>query len=235
MSSSPGHDGADTPAPAWADRAADRSRSVQRSRARSVEQAQAIVAAARRLLQADGAALTTQELAKEAGIALQTFYRHFPSKDELLLAVFEDVITERTAELEAAARDLPDPVERLHFYIVRVLRSVSENADFGPRFVTAEHWRLHQRFPAEMERANQPFAVLIERELREAEAAGLLRPNDPAGDAWFAMKLVMSVFHHFAFTPARDSGDAPERLWNFCLAAFGGLTRVAPAGSPEDT
>ncbi|MEU1980992.1 TetR/AcrR family transcriptional regulator [Nocardia sp. NPDC019395] len=234
MSSSPANDGDGAPPPAWADRAADRSRAVQRSRARSVEQAQAIVAAARRLLQADGAALTTQELAKEAGIALQTFYRHFPSKDELLLAVFEDVISERTAELEVAARELPDPVARLHFYITRVLRSVGENADFGPRFVTAEHWRLHQLFPAEMARANQPFAVLIERELREAEAAGLLRPNDPAGDAWFVMKLVMSVFHHYAYTPTRDSGDAAERLWTFCLAAFGGLTPAA-AGTAEDT
>ncbi|MBH0780421.1 TetR/AcrR family transcriptional regulator [Nocardia sp. NEAU-351] len=199
---------------------------MRRSRARSVEQAGAIVAAARRLLQTEGAALTTQELSKEAGIALQTFYRHFAGKDQLLLAVFEDVIAERAAELEAAASALPDPVERLRYYIVGVLRSLGVHDGVGSRFVTAEHWRLHELFPAEMRQANQPFADLIEHELREAAAAGLLHPNDPATDAWLTMKLVMSVFHHYAFTPSRDAGAVAEQLWSFCLAAFGAGPRV---------
>lgn len=212
-------------APAWADRAAERSRSVQRSRLRTVEQTQAIVAAARRLLKAGATTLTTQELSKEAGIALQTFYRHFSGKDQLLLAVFEDVIAERAAEVEQIARALPDPVARLRFYIVETLRSLQgEDGGIGARFITAEHWRLYQLFPAEMARANQPFADLVEHELREATRAGLLRPTDPAADAWLAMKLVMSVFHHYAFAPApNDIDDIAEKLWAFCRTAFGCL------------
>lgn len=211
-------------APAWADRAAERSRSVQRSRVRSMEQAQVIVAAARRLLQTDRATLTTQELSKEAGIALQTFYRHFSGKDQLLLAVFEDVITERAGEVEAAAQELPDPVARLRFYVVQSLRSLRGDDDgTGARFITAEHWRLYQLFPEEMARANQPFADLIEHELRAAANADLLRPTDPVTDAWLAMKLVMSVFHHYAFAPAPDGiDDIAEKLWAFCRTAFGG-------------
>ncbi|MEV0708118.1 TetR/AcrR family transcriptional regulator [Nocardia aurea] len=230
-------DGVKTSAPAWADRAADRSRSVQRSRARSVEQAKVIVAAARRLLQTEGATLTTQELSKEAGIALQTFYRHFPSKDQLLLAVFEDFVSERLAELEAGARDLPDPVHRLRFYIEGVLRSVAEPGGVGQRFVTAEHWRLHQLFPVEMQQVNQPYADLIERELRAAAEAGSLRPNDPATDAWLVMKLVMSVVHHVAFAPMEDGADVIERVWAFCLSAFGGSpsggTRLGDRGAAD--
>jgi AcrR family transcriptional regulator len=34
---------------------------------------------------------------KEAGVALQTFYRYFASKDELLLAVIADAMTEACA------------------------------------------------------------------------------------------------------------------------------------------
>ncbi|WP_216893489.1 TetR/AcrR family transcriptional regulator [Nocardia alni] len=213
----------DTDTPAWADRAADRSRSAQRSRTRSVEQAQVIVAAARRLLATDRDKLTTQELSKEAGIALQTFYRHFAGKDQLLLAVFEDVIAERAAEVEAAARELPDPIDRLHFYIVQSLRSLrGGQGGVDARFITAEHWRLYQLFPAEMARANQPFADLIEHELHAAAEAGLLRPTDPATDSWMAMKLVMSVYHHYAFAPAPDDAeDIAEKLWSFCRRAFG--------------
>ncbi|MBY8862329.1 TetR/AcrR family transcriptional regulator [Nocardia sp. CA2R105] len=207
----------------WADRAAKQSQSVRRSRARSIAQAQTIVAAAERLLQVRGSAFTTQELSKEAGIALQTFYRHFAGKDQLLLAVFENVIARRAAEAEAVARELPDPVARLRVYIGDTLMSLRDDDGPGPRAVTAEHWRLHQLFPDEMAKANQPFADLIERELREAATTGVLRPNDPATDAWLATKLVMSVFHHYAFAPApRGIDETAERTWSFCLAAFGG-------------
>ena len=57
---------------AWAERAAERSPSVQRSRARSVQQARLIVDAARRLVAEKGENFTTQDLIKEAGVALQT-------------------------------------------------------------------------------------------------------------------------------------------------------------------
>ncbi|WP_218026041.1 TetR/AcrR family transcriptional regulator [Nocardia miyunensis] len=195
---------------------------MQRSRLRSIEQAQAIVGAARRLLETEGSGFTTQQLSKEAGIALQTFYRHFESKDQLLLAVFEDIQIEAVARISEAARELPDPVSRLHFYIVSALRSL-DDAGTAPRFITAEHWRLYQLFPAEMARANQLFADLLEQELRNAAQENLLHPADPAADAWLAAELLMSVFHHYAFAPATaDTGDIAERLWSFCLAAFGG-------------
>ncbi|WP_327098999.1 TetR/AcrR family transcriptional regulator [Nocardia vinacea] len=222
----PAPDSPDAPvAPLWADRAADRSRSVQRSKARSREQAQSIVAAARRLLQTEGATLTTQELSKEAGIALQTFYRHFTGKDQLLLAVFEDVVSERAVEVEAAARELPDPVARLRFYLFEILRSLRGDGGglVGARFITAEHWRLYQLFPVEIAQANRPFVDLVEHELRAAASAGLLRPADPSTDAWLALQLVTAVFHHYAFASAPTSvDDIAEQVWAFCLTAFGG-------------
>ena len=82
------------PAASWAERAADRSPTVQRSRDRSVKQAMVLVAAGRRLVFEKGHAFTINELVKEAGVALQTFYRYFSGKDELLLAVLEDLVGE---------------------------------------------------------------------------------------------------------------------------------------------
>ncbi len=77
---------------AWAGRAAEDSPSVQRSRARSLERATQIVDAAHRLVVERGGEFTTNELAKEAGVAIQTFYTYFKSKDLVLLAVIEDMI-----------------------------------------------------------------------------------------------------------------------------------------------
>src|SRR5688572_2454105 len=69
------------------------------------------------------------------------------------------------------------------------------------RFVTAEYWRLYERFPSEMERATQPFVDVTERHLREGVEAGLLHSADPAEDAWLLAKMVMAIFHHRAFAP----------------------------------
>ena len=208
----------------WAERVADRSESVQRSRARQMEQAHAIVAAARRLIQERGDQFTTQELVKEAGVALQTFYRIFGGKDQLLLAVFEDLIAESCLEYERMAEQLPDPIARLHFYVSVTVGSLSGmTAGIGPRFVTAEHWRLHQLFPEEMAHATQHFTDLVLRQLLLANEEGLLASPDPERDAWYVTKLVMAVFHHYAYAgDPEDARATGEELWEFCLRALGG-------------
>jgi len=209
----------------WAERAADRSPSVQRSRLRSAKQAKVIIEAARRLMAEKGGRFTTQELVKEAGVALQTFYRQFAGKDQLLVAVIGDLIAEAAARYEEAARGLPDPVARLRFYVTSTLRGVGGAGDevMGPRFITGEHWRLYQLFPDEVNEATRPFAELVLREIRAAEAAGLLAPTDPEHDAWHVTRLVMTTFHHHAFATGGESAEEiGDHLWGFCLSALGG-------------
>jgi TetR/AcrR family transcriptional regulator len=216
----------------WAERAADRSPSVQRSRSRSVQQTRVIIDAARRLIMDKGGRFTTQELVKEAGVALQTFYRHFAGKDQLLVAVIGDMIAEAAAVYEERARHLPDPVARLRSYLDDVLASLNEEGDdndSGPRFVTSEHLRLHQILPDEMAEATRPFVELVLRQVRLAEAEGLLAPTDPERDAWLVTRLVMTTYHHYAFATTDDSAEEIiDHLWSFCLAALGGSRPVTP-------
>lgn len=207
---------------AWAERAADRSPVMSRTRSRSIQQTRDIVGAARRLIAVKGSSFTTQELVKEAGVAMQTFYRHFAGKDQLILAAIEDIVAESTEEYEQAVRALPDPLSRLRHHLMAVVAPLASNPSLA-RFVTSEHWRLRERFPDEIAVADQPFVDLIERELREAQDLGLLPPSDPGRDAAMIAQIAMSVFHHYSF--ARDPWS-PEALgnylWEFCI---GGLTR----------
>ena len=198
---------------------------MQRARSRNMQQMKVMVDAAKRLIAEKGGKFTTQELVAEAGVAIQTFYRHFGGKDQLLLAAIEDMHTEQVAVYEEAARDLPDPVARLRYYITAVLSGLDAEgpAAAGPRFITAEHWRLHMLFPAEMAHATQPFADLLERELRAAQAAGLLAPADPGQTAELMMLLIRSVYHQYAFAPRKEPGAAiAEHVWEFCLSGIGG-------------
>ena len=133
------------------------------------------------------------------------------------------MIAESCEQFEDAARELPDPIARLRFCVTVALQSLSSDAaDIGPRFVTAEHWRLHQLFPEEMSQATQPFTDLVVRQLELASAEGVLSSADPSRDAWFITKLVMAVFHHYAFAErAPDTRAIGDDLWVFCSTALG--------------
>jgi AcrR family transcriptional regulator len=214
----------------WADRAAGRSPIVQRSRDRSIAQTRQIVDAAIELIGEKGSAFTIQELAKQAHIALQTFYRHFAGKDELLLAVIEQTISESMVALEASARHLDDPLDRLRYYLTSVLSSLDDRGlEAQRRFITAEHYRLHQLFPDELQLANRAFTDLLVPEIEAAAAAGRLAPNDVDADAWFMTELAMATYHHYSYaTSPVSTEELSERLWRFRIAGLGGGHRTAP-------
>lgn len=207
------------------ERAAERSAAVQRSRERIANQVRLMLDAALRLIREKGDSFTTQELVKEAGVALQTFYRYFATKDELLLAVIADAMTDACGRWADAARDLPDPVARLRFYVTAVIEVLdSEGGDGGTaKFVVSTHWRLHRIFPDELAEAEKPFVDLLLGEINAGIEAGLLAPADPEWAAWFVAELVRSVYHYYAY--ASRQVDVKEQLWQFCLTALGGTTR----------
>lgn len=220
----------EVPAVAWVERAVERSAAVQRSRLRIAKQVRQMLDAARRLIANTGDEFTTQELVTEAGVALQTFYRYFGSKDELLLAVIGDAMTEACERWTRAADDIPDPLARLRFYLGATLERLNgdgRNAAMS-RFVVSTRWRLHRQFPEELAEAEKPFVDLLRGAVSDAVAAGELYPMDPKWDPWFLGELVRSVYHYYAFV-GHDNAElelAKQRLWHFSLAALGGAAHA---------
>jgi TetR/AcrR family transcriptional regulator len=181
--------------------------------------------AALRLIREKGDSFTTQELVKEAGVALQTFYRYFASKDELLLAVIADAMSEACTRWADDARKLRDPVARLRFYITNIIDVLDSEGGGGgtARFVVSTHWRLHRVFPDELAEAEKPFVDLLLGEINAGVKAGLLAPANPEWAAWFIAELVRSVYHYYAYAPRQ--ADVKEHLWQFCLTALGGTAK----------
>lgn len=72
------------------------------------EREQAILETARRLLdERPIAEISVDDLAKGAGLSRPTFYFYFPSKDAVLFALFEQVITEADAAYERHVKSFP--------------------------------------------------------------------------------------------------------------------------------
>jgi AcrR family transcriptional regulator len=89
-----------------------------RNRARILEVAEAVFAE-------QGAAASTEEVARRAGVAIGTVFRHFPTKHDLLQAVVMNVLTRLTAEVEALTADA-DP-DALFTFFARVVELAAAN------------------------------------------------------------------------------------------------------------
>jgi TetR/AcrR family transcriptional regulator len=216
--------GAAVPPEAWVERAVDRSAAVQRSRTRIANQVRVMLDAAGRLIR-EKDDFTTQELVAEAGIALQTFYRYFASKDELLLAVIGDAMTEACAGWASAAAGMSDPMDRLRFLITAPLEQFRADHDDAAamRFIVSTHWHLHRIFPNELAEAGKPLVDLMLAEINNAADLGLLSPRNPEWDAWFIVELLRAINHHYAYAVRSDEelNATKESLWEFCRTALG--------------
>ena len=184
-------------------------------------QAEQIVQAGRRLSDERGDQFTTQELAKEAGVAVQTFYRYFESKDQLLLAVLEDMMTESCGRYAAESRRFRDPMDRLHYFVSAAVASLDRRSGDDhtrARFLVSQHWRLHELFPDELARAIEPYQALVAEALRDAVAEGEVEVDDVDVTASFIARLVRSTCHDYAFATADvDVPGITEQVWSFCL------------------
>src|SRR5688572_9325376 len=84
----------------FAEQAAARATATQRARA--AEEGDAVVRAGLAVLARVGVeGLTVAEVLNEAGLSTRAFYRHFHSKDELLLAIYERDATATRERLRA--------------------------------------------------------------------------------------------------------------------------------------
>lgn len=86
-----------------------------------------------------GGDFTVKEAAERAGVALQTVYRYFGSKDELLLAMFEETVAQGMQSFFAETADAA-PVERLRHLVVGPI-----GADFDQEMRRRLAWRARER------------------------------------------------------------------------------------------
>jgi AcrR family transcriptional regulator len=75
-----------------------------------------LVEAARAAFGRRGVSASLDDVARVAGVGPGTLYRHFPTRDQLVLAVIDDGLTE-IHDLGVALLDEPDPLQALHRWL----------------------------------------------------------------------------------------------------------------------
>ena len=79
-----------------------------------------ILAAAEEVFTEQGASASTEEVARRAGVAIGTVFRHFPAKDDLLRAIMKDLLQRLADEVTALAGE-GDPSTALFTFFTRMV------------------------------------------------------------------------------------------------------------------
>ena len=202
-------------------RVADRTVSPARDRAEA--EARALIEAALTVLRRKGAAgLTVAEVLAEAGLSTRAFYRHFASKDELVLALFDADTEVVAARVDSAVDSASDPRTALDCWIDQQLAlAYAPRRSQRTQVLWAEGMRLQYEFPEEFARIEARVLAPLERVLAAGRADGSFPTTDPSRDA----RSIHAVT--WALVEARLAGDetdlnaARAHVLRFCLPALG--------------
>jgi AcrR family transcriptional regulator len=134
-----------------------------------------LVAAAQQEFAARGVDASLERIARDAGVAIGTLYRHFPTRLDLLVAAFEPRLQEFLDGADAALQ-MGDPWEGFVSYLENLFRVQAGDRGFNDF--------LSRRFPgsAEVERVHDRMCQQIDDVLRRAQDAGQVRPDITLAD-----------------------------------------------------
>jgi AcrR family transcriptional regulator len=182
-----------------------------------------LVEAARLLMWESGAPVfTVNQVVAAAGTSLKSFYRCFDSKDELLVALFEDDARRGAAVLASVVDRHHDPVERVRSAVEGLfgLIGVDGRLPYAAALVR-EHLRLAESRPEKLRAVLQPFVEILRVELESAGRSGALKVDDAGRTARTLFHLVVSHLHALICHQIDDSPTGvADDLWTFCAAAL---------------
>jgi AcrR family transcriptional regulator len=202
----------------WQVRALDRT--LADARARDVERMERCVAAARELAtETTSANFTVAQIATRARLSLKSFYRCFPGKDELLLALLEDDshIGARVLALRIADHGAT-PTDALHAYVTELFALVSESGQLGYASVLVrEHRRLSEEYPLELRVALAPLVELLAGHIDAATSS-----RDARRDAETMFRILLGGIDDVVVGRVTDARELAEYLWQFCWSGLTG-------------
>ena len=174
---------------------------------------------------------TVQDLVERSKMSLRSFYQHFASKDDLLLAVFEEAIRSFVDGLRASIAAETDPLEKLRVYVTSFYGAGQSANRRASAALTRYLMMLTADDPSELARVLEPQVSLLNEIVDEGVASGAFRLDVPASALTILVTqtLMSAVETNVLGTQLTGEPVTADDFWSFCRAAV-----VAPgaAGRP---
>jgi AcrR family transcriptional regulator len=141
----------------------------------AIERHDRLITAAQREFAARGVNASLEAIARDAGVAIGTLYRHFPTRLDLLLAAFEPRLQE-FLDGATKALEIDDPWDGFVSYLENLFRVQAGDRGFNDF--------LSRRFPgnSETERIHDQMCRQIATVLDRAQESGQARPDIALAD-----------------------------------------------------
>jgi len=149
------------------------------ARSKSDDKRRRILEAAVRVFARKGYfAARVSDVAKRAGIADGTIYLYFRNKEDILVSLFDEVMSEHVARGQEELLRIPGTAAKLHAIAERHLRLLGDNEDLAVVFQVElrQSTKFMERFTASW---FKDYLELLTGVIEEGQKDGTLRPELP--------------------------------------------------------
>ncbi len=204
-------------------------RALEARRAAYAEEVGRFVAAGFSLVRKSGQLeLRVSEVVSAAGLSNHAFYKHFRSKDELLVTLLDDGIRQLSSYLRHRMETVSSPRQRIRRWIEGMCeQALNARAAAATRPFALGRGRLAERFPDEVADSERRLSALVQRAIADAAEAGELPRADAEHDAALLYDLAMGWMQRKLAQPEPPSRAEADALVAFALC---GLERGRPRG-----
>lgn len=165
------------------------------------------------------------EIVAEAGLSNQAFYKHFCSKNELLLAVLEEGSDLLRAYLEHRMEKADGPEKKIRFWIDGMLAQiVNEDAASATRPFSLSRARLSELFPSEVMASEAQLSSILGEAIQQAIELGEMPKADAQRDAEVINNMVMGWIERKMAAAQPPEQEDVDHLIEFVIS---GLKRNA--------
>jgi len=152
---------------------------------------ESLLAAARAVFAEHGLNASLQQVARTAGVAIGTLYRHFPTRDDLLVAVFADKLGTLVHTGEHAL-ELEDPWEGFVLFLETLCALQAEDLGFN------ELASMDRPASGQAAEVRERIHTLWQRLLTRAQHSGSVRPDLVLGDMfvllWSHSRIIEATY-----------------------------------------
>jgi TetR/AcrR family transcriptional regulator, fatty acid metabolism regulator protein len=166
--------------------------------------------------------LSIAAVARRVGLVPSGIYRHFKSKDEILLAILDRVEQRLLENVRAAEEETPDPLQRLRSLLMRHIRFIREGRAL-PRIIFSDDFHRGQaERKTRVQRVFSAYMGRIAEFVCQGQEEGKIRPElDPATVAMMFLGMIVPAAIVWHVTEGGfDVTRHAERAWQMFRTAI---------------
>ncbi|BCO83498.1 TetR/AcrR family transcriptional regulator [Mycobacterium paraintracellulare] len=197
-------------------------RRLSSARARALARSSRFLATALELVEESGKAdFTIQTLIDRSNLSLRAFYQHFAGKEELMLALYENVTSQFTEDIRHDVATADGPMEQLEAFCRGVLSRAESSEAVGGRVMTIYNLSLEIERPDDFAKVWEPHLKLLTKILTSCARAGLVRTDLTPAQLTTLLNTTLTALAQIGVFHLGGKGSklTEDQLWAWCKQA----------------